>query len=516
MLILTAEENSGTTIRSATVTITCNSLSTTVTIDQLPETIPISNNGGSVSQTLLNPFAISAVNAYWATIGTVGNTVTFSANANTGDTTRYETVRFTVDNTFATTQLVQAGGGGSLTVSPSAIVAEYTGGDKIMTVNSTGNWSATSKPDWVSLSQETGPSGQSTVILTFTENTGNTVRSGNLVITDGTRSATVNLAQRYHIVESYLTAAPSAITYDYVGGNKYININSSAEWSAVSKPDWITLSMESGASGNSILGVDASINISMESGRSGDVVLSNGTNTLTIPVNQAQKVVQRRINVTPNSLYFDFTGNTKYITVSSEDNNWSLFSKPDWIILSQNTGETGYSLVSVTAPANTGDTTKTGEMIFTDGNFTVSVSVAQPASSSTKTLTVSPSVVYVDNTGGTPIVHIAYGNRNGDDVTITSSADWVHPTYVQWTGDTGNLVLNVDNYGVDFEREATITVASILDPTLTATFTIKQNSKPYIMLYPSFIEFEQTGGTAEITLGANVNWLIDIIDTTDD
>lgn len=520
VLVLTIGENTGTTVRSATVTISGSSLSTSVTIDQLPETITISNNGGSVTENFINPFTIASVNGYWANIRTSGNSITVSAEANTGNTTRYQTVNIVEQGnslvTSASTQIVQAGGGGSLTVSPTAITADYTGGDKIMTVNATGNWSATSKPDWVTLSQSTGSSGQSTIIVTFAENDGDGARTGSITITDGTRTATVNLTQNYHIVQNYLTSSPSAITYDYVGGNTYVNINSSAEWTVTSKPDWITLTMDSGVSGTSILGVSASTNTSTESGRTGNVVLSNGSTTLSIPVSQPAKVIQRKINVTPDSLYFDFTGNTKYITVASEDNNWSVVSKPDWVVLSQTSGQTGYSLVSVTAPENTGTTTKTGQIIFTDGNFNVSVSVGQPASSTTKTLTLSPSMLYVENSGGTPIVHIQYGNRNGDDVTVSSDQSWCVPRVTEWNGDLGYMVVTVSPYGVNMEREATITVTSILDPTLTATMTVRQKALPYITLNPTFIEFEQTGGTTNIILQANTDWIIDITDTTND
>lgn len=514
------EANTGSTIRSATIVVSAvtGGVSSNITIDQLPETITITNNGGSKTVSTINSASVSALNSYWAAIRTSGNSVTFSANANTGETTRYEDVRFTVTGgeitTAADTQLVQAGGGGSLQVSPTAITADYSGGDKIMTVNSTSPWSATSKPGWVTLSQSQGPEGQSTVIVTFAGNEADSARTGSITITDGTRTATVSLTQSAKVVRNYLTATPSSVEYDYVGGNKYININSSSDWEVVSFPEWITLSQASGASGNTILGVSASTNWSTESGRTGTIVLRNGGKTLSIPVSQEKKIIQRRINVTPSSLYFDFTGNTKYISVSSEDNNWSLVSKPDWIVLSQTTGETGTSLVSVTAPANTGATTKTGEIIFTDGNFNVSVAVGQPASSDTKTLSVSPTQLYVENSGGTPIVHISYGNRNGDDVTVTSSADWCHPSFVQWTGDTGNLVLAIDNYGRNDERVATVTITSVLDPTLTTTLTVRQKSLPFISLYPSWIDFEQTGGTESLILRSNTNWIIDITDTT--
>jgi len=513
-------------VRSGTVSILVDGTGrSSCIIYQTPQEIILNPNGetSNISRLWASDFEASLTNNSWCTLIRSGLYI-LSAGPNTSKYERATAVNITLKPDYDATGrynrssivVGQAGGGGTLTVSPTAITADYTGGDKIMTISADTTWRATSKPDWVTLSQSTGSSGQSTIIITFAENTGDSARTGSITITDRTRTATVNLTQDYHIVQNYLTSSPSAITYDYVGGNTYVNINSSAEWTVTSKPDWITLTMDSGVSGTSILGVSASTNTSTESGRTGNVVLSNGTNTLSIPVSQPAKVIQRRINVTPDSLYFDFTGNTKYITVASEDSNWSVVSKPDWIVLSQNSGQTGYSLVSVTAPENTGTTTKTGQIIFTDGNFNVTVSVGQPASSTTKTLTLSPSILYVENSGGTPIINIAYGNRNGDDVTLTSSQSWAHPTYVQWSGDTGNIVLNIDSYGVNLEREATITATSILDPTLTATMTIKQKALPYITLNPTFIEFEQSGGTASIVLQANTDWIIDITDTTND
>ena len=428
VLILTLEENTGTTVRSATVTISGTGLSTTLTIDQLPETITISNNGGSVTENFINPFTITSVNGYWANIKTSGKTVTISAEANTGTTTRYQTVNIVergnslISN--ASTQIVQEGGGGSLTVGPTEITTDYTGGDKIMTVTATGNWTVTSKPDWVTLSQTTGSSGQSTIIVTFAENDSESERTGSITITDGTRTSTINLSQ-------------------------------------------------------------------------------------------AKKVV-RQMSVSPNELYFDYTGNSQYITVTSPENNWRVVSKPDWIVLSQTTGQTGYSMISVTAPENTGSTTKTGQIIFTDGNFQASVSVGQPASSTTKSLEIVPNFIYVENSGGTPILEIHYGNRNGDDVVVSSDQSWCTAKVTEWNGDVGYLVLNVANYGVNMERIATITVKGVLEPGLTATATVRQKEAPYIELNPTFIEFEQTGGTASIILKSNTDWIIDITDTTND
>ena len=517
-ITMTMTQNTGTTVRSATITLSAVSagLSATIKVDQLPEQVEISNNGGSQSVTLLNTvYTVSALNAYWATIKTSGSTITFSADANTAQTARYELVGFTVDNgiiTSASTQIVQACCGGILSASPASLSAESSGGDKIMTVDATGNWTATSKPDWITLSPSAGTSGQTTIIVTFAENTGTTSRSGEIVLSDGTRTATVEVSQAQK--NNYLTANPTALTFDWSGGTKYVNIDSSAQWNTADVPDWISLSVTTGTSGASIMAVTASVNNNTEAGRNGSFLLSNGTNTVEISLAQANKILQNTLIVTPSSLYFDYTGGTKYINVQDMDYTWTATSKPNWVVLSQITGAQGYCMVGVTASENTGTTTRTGDIIFSDGHNTATVSIGQPVSSTTKTLTLVPNLLYVENSGGTPIIEVHYGNRNGDDVSVTSNQSWCTATLTEWNGDVGYIVLNVAPYGVNMERVATITVQGVLETGLTATATVRQKELPYITLNPTFIEFDQTGGTASIILKSNTNWIIDITDTT--
>lgn len=410
--------------------------------------------------------------------------------------------------------VTQEGGGGTLTVSPTALTADYTGGDKIMTINADTTWTATSKPNWITLSQSAGTSGQTTLIVTFSQNDGDSARTGTITVSDGTRTATVNLTQDYHIQEYYFEVSPTALTWDYPGGAQYINVNSSKRWTVRAFPAWVITSSISGNTGTSVLSVTARQNTSYTNDREGNLVLTNGTDTITIPLFQSRKSEDTKIKASPDSIYFELTGNTQYVNLNSPDAPWTVVSKPDWVVISQNSGQTGYTMLTITAPENTGTTAKNGEIVISDGTNTTTITLSQPSSSTTKTLTVNPQIVYVENSGGTPIIHIAYGNRGGDDVTISSSESWVTPTYVQWTGDSGNCVLNVANYGVNLARTATITITSILDPTLSCTMTVNQKALPYITLNPSFINYEQSGGTATITLNSNTDWIIDITDTT--
>lgn len=424
VLTLSLASNSGTTVRSATITVSAPGASSkTIKIDQLPEQVEISNNGGSQSITLLNTaYTVSALNAYWATIKTSGETITFSADANTAQTARYELVGVSVDEgiiTSASTQLIQAGGGGNLTVVPSAITAEWNGGDKMIVVQCMSNWIVSDAPDWVTLSSESGTSGQSVVIVTLPEYDGNTDRTGDIIFTDGTRTASTRITQQQKSGES--------------------------------------------------------------------------------------------LNVTPPSLYFDYTGQTLFLIVSCTSPFWRITSKPDWVVISQDSGRSGTSMIAVTAPLNTG-VTRSGDIMVTDLRTVISCQMIQPSSSSTPSITLSPTTIVAENSGGTYQITVNYGNRNGDDVAFTCSESWVSVGPVSWTGDTGRATVTVANYGTNMPREATITATGILAG-VTATATVHQKELPFINLNPVSVLFEQSGGTASVTLQSNTDWIIEITDT---
>ena len=517
------EDNAG---RNGTVNIMVDGVQKgALLIYQMPFSVYLDKNGQTKNLTWAPGVTLSTAaltDTTWFSLARTGTYHQVSAGVNATNSMKIGRIDITLLPQYAPTGkyntarfvLFQIGGGGSLSVSPTAITADYTGGDKVMAVSADTNWTVTSKPNWITLSQSAGTSGQTTLIVTFSQNDGDSARTGTITVSDGTRTATVNLTQDYHIQEYYFEVSPTALTWDYPGGAQYINVNSSERWTVSSFPAWVITSSISGNTGTSVLSVTARQNTSYTNDREGNLVLTNGTDTITIPLFQTRKSEDTKIKASPDSIYFELTGNTQYVNLNSPDAPWTVVSKPDWVVISQNSGQTGYTMLTITAPENTGTTAKNGEIVISDGTNTTTITLSQPSSSTTKTLTVNPSIVYVENSGGTPIIHIAYGNRGGDDVTISSSESWVTPTYVQWTGDSGNCVLNVANYGVNLSRTATITITSILDPTLSCTMTVNQKALPYITLNPSFINYEQSGGTATITLNSNTDWIIDITDTT--
>lgn len=112
------------------------------------------------------------------------------------------------------------------------------------------------------------------------------------------------------------------------------------------------------------------------------------TRTISIPIKDGcdkqhyitirQGIEDKIATISPTSLSFDYTGGTKYLSVSDPSNHgWSLSENSDWISLSHNYG-TGNTTISVTATTSPASSARTAEIIFRDitqtGTTTVSVS----------------------------------------------------------------------------------------------------------------------------------------------
>lgn len=73
--------------------------------------------------------------------------------------------------------------------------AGYNSGSQFIEVNSIGNWSIVSSESWLSVSPASGTSSSNTVVLSWTENTGEEDRSATLTVTNPGGSATVRFTQ---------------------------------------------------------------------------------------------------------------------------------------------------------------------------------------------------------------------------------------------------------------------------------------------------------------------------------
>lgn len=218
------------------------------------------------------------------------------------------------------------------------------------------------------------------------------------------------------------------------------------------------------------------------------------------------------LTVEPDVLYYDYDGGGKYITVNCS-NTWAVTSKPQWITLSSMDGPSGSSMLLVTAAESEEIYTRTGQIIFSDGRGTATLTVQQLSNSSVRVLSATPQTISASSSAASYQVSVIYSNRNGDFVSQTpSSSTWYSASTISWTGDSGVFTVYLANNGDVSGRNVEITL-SALTGEVSTTVTIQQaGEEPYINM-PDNMVFEATGGTKTGNVQSNIPWDIDINDS---
>jgi hypothetical protein len=220
------------------------------------------------------------------------------------------------------------------------------------------------------------------------------------------------------------------------------------------------------------------------------------------------------LKVEPDVLYYDTSGGGKYVTVTCS-NSWAVTSKPAWVTLTSMDGSPGQTMLLVTAAESEEPYSRSGEIIFSDGRGTATLTVQQLGNSTVRAMSANPQTVMAISNPSSYTVDVFYANRSGDFVSIIPSenVDWYSASTIAWTGDTGRFTLYVaDNESVD-GRNVSLVLSAITGEVSTTVVLQQAGDQPYINLVPSAMTYDATGGTKTLTADSNVPWDIDINDT---
>lgn len=183
-------------------------------------------------------------------------------------------------------------------------------------------------------------------------------------------------------------------------------------------------------------------------------------------------------SVTPASISMGISGGTERIKIEALD-SWTISSSENWITFSQNSGDSGRTMVTATIAANN-STARTATITVEDTGQTTAftISVSQEA----LPFSVSPSAL------------TAFINAETLNLTIASPLAWTATSSESWavlsTGSGLNgittITVSVPDYAGDSARTATITVTN---GTNTSAITLEQKiaeqlpSKPFLFNY---------------------------------
>ena len=259
-VVVSAEENTAITQRSATVTIktadgkasatvkvTQSSANVIFSVDRNEFNVAAAGESFSVKVTHNIGYKINSQPDWVKQTGKAssGNvdTYTFNAEANTSTEAREGVIVFCNDNNECVPVTVkQAGANATLSVSPASMTFTAKSESKTFTVTSNTDWTMTSDAAWVKLSATDG-SGNAQVTVTAEENTATKQRIATITLKtkDGKTTATVKLSQNGADIIFRIDGDNREYKVEAEGGEIQFSVIHNIECYLKKNPEWVIL-----------------------------------------------------------------------------------------------------------------------------------------------------------------------------------------------------------------------------------------------------------------------------------
>ncbi len=400
-MTITAKENTSTSPRTATVTVSMPSIqvSDVVTVSQAAaEVIPdptltlsarettVGAEGGSAQITVETNQTWSATSsAQWISVnpasGIAGKvSVVFTIEANPNLEPREGQITFTAGNLTEVFNLTQyAKKPSSVTLSSDAFTFAAEGGMNNLVVTANVAWKAASSSDWLEITPAEGIAGATATVVKASAYNGEEPRTGFITFTGSDATATLYVTQLAPVKtdEPVLELSASTLSFSEEAGSNKISVIGNVSWSAASDASWLTVTPTRGEAGNVEVTITVSAN-NAEADRGGKVTFSSGGLVRTLIVNQKGKVNESApsINLSTVSLTFSAEGGTADVSVTA-DAAWTASSDASWLKITPAKENAGAKTVKVSAEANSSANDRSGAITFTSGSTSVRLSVSQ-------------------------------------------------------------------------------------------------------------------------------------------
>lgn len=181
--------------------------------------------------------------------------------ANTGaQRVAYITFRSKVNTgVFKILSIYQAGATGNISASPNTFNIDNTTRPVTVDVTSFGNWSVSDRATWITPNMYAGTNGTTEVTLMIGDNVSNNARTGIITfyndLTGNIAVVTVNQAGTGNIF-----VTPSTVNIPGNGGTQVVKVTSFGSWNVRTKPDWATVSPNTGQSGDTNVTITVAAN----------------------------------------------------------------------------------------------------------------------------------------------------------------------------------------------------------------------------------------------------------------
>ena len=273
-----------------------------------------------------------------------------------------------------------------------------------------------------------------------------------------------------------LTVDPTSLTYPASGGRLVLDVTYSGTLTTSEFPSWLTYQTVNIDTTHRSYTITASKNSSTSS-RSFNLEISNGTDTVTVPITQSGG-----ISVSPKSKNVGNTSGTVQVTVTGSSNITYTISD-SWITYQSKTN----NVYTFAYTQNSTSSQRTATVTFSASGMTDVVFTLTQAAGA---ISVSPKSQNVDNTSGTVQVTVTGANN----INYSISDSWL--TYQSKSDDVYTFSYDTNNNL--YSRTATVTFsASGFKP---VTYTLNQYGiTASFSVIPSSLTFHKEGGSDNLT-----------------
>ena len=294
-------ENTTTSQRIGTITVTGGGITRTVTVTQsataftltvTPQNQSVTNASGSTEFTVeSNTDWLVSDDASWITVnptsGSNNQTLTATYTENTTTTQRIGTITVTGGGITRTVTVTQSATAFTLTVTPQNQSVTNASGSTEFTVQSNTNWTLSDDASWLTVNPTSGNNNQ-TLIATYTENATTTQRIGTITVTGGGITRTVTVTQS--ATAFTLTVSPSNQLVTNASGSTAFILESNTNWTVNENDEWLTISPENGSGNGAIIATYEENTTTFQ--RIGTITLTGGGITRIVTVTQGESLIE--------------------------------------------------------------------------------------------------------------------------------------------------------------------------------------------------------------------------------
>jgi len=272
--------------------------------------------------------------------------------------------------------------------------------------------SVASAPDWCNISFRPLSGERYLCVITMDKNNG-ARRYGEISLKGGGITQSISIQQESGLA-SYIGFNSGSISVSPREETEYVDVRTDGtSWTIISKPYWV----EASDNGNNSLKLIISENETDQ--RSGTLTIkSNNGQTATLAINQGTPKASY-IRAEQTSINAGISGLDKYITVSTDGKDWSVYSSPSWLTVTPYIKD---QKIYVEIPSNRGYYVKEGEIILASNNgHQATISVKQDGNPTN--FKAGQSKIQFDT--GSDYEYVNIGNNSNQSLSVDESQSWI-------------------------------------------------------------------------------------------